>query len=55
MSEAPRILLIIPILMAVCMKLLWQDLEGIELVIVGFSALCGTSMAAGIASHWLGG
>lgn len=55
LAEASPILLVIPILMAVCMKLFWQDLEAIEMVIVGFSALCGTSIAAGLTSHWFGG
>lgn len=43
-----------PIVIGVCIKLFWLELTGIEMLIVGFSSLCGTSMAAGIASYWMG-
>jgi hypothetical protein len=41
--------------MGASLKLLWSDIEAIEILIVGFSALSATGIAAGLASHWFGG
>ena len=55
LSPAPQVLFLVPIVMAVCMKLFWLDIEGIEMMIVGFSALSATGIAAGLARHLLAG
>jgi hypothetical protein len=55
MFSAPQILLVMPVVMLVCIKLLWTDLEGVEIVIVGFSLLCAIAVTAGIAQDVIAG
>lgn len=52
-SLSPPGVLIVPLVVAACMKLFWIELTGVEIVIVGFSGVCGASMAWGIASYWM--
>jgi hypothetical protein len=57
LSLAPvyHLLAITIILMIVCIKLFWPDVEGVEILIVGFSAVSAAGIARSLASYWIGG
>jgi hypothetical protein len=55
LSPVPQILFVMPVVMFVCLKLFWMDLEGVEIVIVGCTLLCAIAVTAGIVQDLIGG
>jgi hypothetical protein len=54
-SFSPGLVLIVPLVMAVCVKLFWPEIAGVEILIVGFSVISAVGIVLAHVAYWTGG
>jgi len=54
-SVSPGLVLIVPLVMAVCIKLFWPEIAGVEILIVGFSVISAAGIVLAHVAYWTGG
>lgn len=54
-SLSAGLILVVPLLMVICIKVFWPEVAGVEIMIVGFSAMSAAGILLAHVAHWTGG